>query len=72
VDTKEVTNEHGETRWMMLSPYWLAKFHYETARRNTGMVPPLNELGQVLLDTYHLAIPPLMLKRWMQEFYYNN
>jgi hypothetical protein len=70
VDTQQVESFSGETAWMMLSPYWLAKAHYDTARRHTGVPPHLNALGQMLIDAYNLAIPPGMLKRWMNEFYY--
>lgn len=71
MDTREeVTNQNGETNWIMLSPYWLAKYHYETARRHTGVPPELNGLGQMLVDTYQLMIPPKQLKAWMKEFYY--
>lgn len=66
----EVTNQNGETGWMILSPWWLAKFGYETYRRKSGRPPPLEELGQALLDTYNLGIPRKMLKPWMDEFKY--
>jgi hypothetical protein len=72
VDEEQVTNQNGETNWMMLSPWWLAKFHYETYRRKNGMPPPLEGLGQSLLDTHNLGVPRKMLKNWMQEFWYNS
>jgi hypothetical protein len=73
VDEEQVGEEvEQRTKWMMLSPWWLAKFHYETARRHHGFPPPLNGLGQMLLDTYNLAIPPKILKQWIEEFKYNS
>lgn len=74
MDEEQVERDQAErdTKWMMLSPWWLAKFHYETARRHHGFPPPLNGLGQMLIDTYSLAIPPKILKAWMEDFKYNS
>lgn len=72
MDKEQVEDVEQRTKWMLLSPWWLAKFHYETARCNHGFAPPLEGLGQMLLDHYNLAIPGNILKRWMQQFYYNN
>lgn len=61
-----------DVRWMAMSPWWLAKSAFDTFRFNQNEIPELNQLGQNLVDVYDLGIPPIVLKRWMQEFSFIN
>jgi hypothetical protein len=57
---------------MILSPHLLARQAYDALRIGTGLPPTLRQVGQLLLDTYNLAIPPQYLEKWMEEFKFNS
>ena len=61
-----------DVRWMVMSPYWLAKGSHDTFRFNTGECPELNTLGQSLLDLYDMNVPPRILGTWLEEFRFIN
>lgn len=57
-----------DTHWMLLSPHMLARAHHDAFYVSYGRAPELGELGQSLLDTHNLAIPPHILEKWMKQF----
>lgn len=60
--------EQVEANWLIMSPWWLAKYQHDLFRLHTGRCPELMQLGQMVLDAHGLAIPGKALSLWMEDF----